>query len=428
MFSQFVKNLAVQNYETISLRYGEITTVLNKQFRDTESKTANSLQVGSFGRATAINGISDLDMLYIMPKSSWEKYNGENGTSNILNDTRSAILDRYPRTEVKVDRLVVTVTYNDFYMEIQPVFEQDDESYKYPDTYQQCWKVTKPREEIDAIIDIDNNKNGNVRNLCKMVRAWKNKHGIEISGLLIDTLVYNFFEQTTEYDDKSFIYYDWISRDFFKFLSEEPEQNFYQALGSNQQVKVKQKFQRKAKGAYQLCLDAIDAEKTNGVNDKWKELYGRPFPSADLSKVSEKFDNNTQQFDNTEEFIEDQYPIDIRYSLKIDCEVSQDKFREHSLRDMILKRIPLLAKKNLRFFITNNTVPYPYQIKWKVLNRGIEAERRNQIRGQVFNDAGQNERIEKTSFKGAHIVECYVIKNGIVVARDNILVPIATNG
>lgn len=69
MFSDFVGNLAIGNAETISTRYGELTSALNKQFRETESKTANTLQVGSFGRKTGINGISDLDMLYIMPKT-----------------------------------------------------------------------------------------------------------------------------------------------------------------------------------------------------------------------------------------------------------------------------------------------------------------------------------------------------------------------
>ncbi|BBD96656.1 nucleotidyltransferase [Sphingobium amiense] len=54
-FKQFLSNLAVDNAQTISDRYGEITCALNKNFRDTESKTANTLQVGSYGRHTAIN-------------------------------------------------------------------------------------------------------------------------------------------------------------------------------------------------------------------------------------------------------------------------------------------------------------------------------------------------------------------------------------
>ena len=63
MFSDFLSNLAIDNADEISSRYGEVTASLNKRFRDTESKILNSLRVGSIGRYTAIKGISDLDML-----------------------------------------------------------------------------------------------------------------------------------------------------------------------------------------------------------------------------------------------------------------------------------------------------------------------------------------------------------------------------
>jgi hypothetical protein len=247
MFSDFLNNLKVNNAETISLRYGEITSSLNKSFRDSESKTANSLQVGSYGRWTAIKGISDLDMLYIMPGSQWEKYkNG--GQSRLLTETKDAIKARYPRTDVRVDRLVVTVTYKDFHIEVQPVFKQDDGSFKYPDSYNGgLWKITKPSEEIKAMKDFVAQKNKNLRRLCKMARAWKNKHGVGMGGLLVDTLAHNFLSSTPDYDEKSFLYYDFMSRDFFKYLSELPEQDHYKALGSGQNVKVKKKFQRKAK-------------------------------------------------------------------------------------------------------------------------------------------------------------------------------------
>src|ERR1043165_9396491 len=109
MFSQFVTNLAISNTDIISLRYGQLTAALNRKFRDTESKEANTLQVGSFGRKTGINGISDLDMLYIMPRSKWENYNKPEGQLRLLQDVKNAISDRYPTTKIRVDRLVVTV-------------------------------------------------------------------------------------------------------------------------------------------------------------------------------------------------------------------------------------------------------------------------------------------------------------------------------
>ncbi|WP_196494982.1 SMODS domain-containing nucleotidyltransferase [Pseudomonas aeruginosa] len=186
-FQGFLSNLRITNDDQISLRYGEITAALNKEFRDTESKTANNLQVGSYGRWTAIQGISDLDMLYIMPAKSWNDYNVSGGQSKLLEKTKDIIKARYPRTDIYVDSPVVRVLYTNFHVEVQPVFEQEDGSFKYPDTSGDgSWKITKPREEITEIAKINGEKNRNLRRLCKMARAWKNKHGINMGGLLID--------------------------------------------------------------------------------------------------------------------------------------------------------------------------------------------------------------------------------------------------
>lgn len=427
MFSTFLNNLVIKNSETIGSRYGEITSALNKKFRDTDSKTNNTLQVGSFGRNTGINGISDLDMLYIMPKSKWEDYKN-NGQSKLLQSTKDAILERYPRTEIKVDRLVVTVTYTDFYIEVQPVFEQDDGSFYYPDTKNGgSWKTTKPKDEMNEISDLDKKKNQNLKKMAKMVRSWKNKHGLEIGGLLIDTLSYNFFKQTDIYDSKSFNYYDELFRDFFFYMSELPRQDRYNAPGSNQHVKVKKQFQKKAKKAFELCKEAIEAKTEKIANDKWRAIFGRTFPITETS-VAESFSKSHASWTNTEEFIEDRFPIDIRYNLEIDCEVKQNGFRTHSLRFMISKRMPLLPKKTLKFKVVNINVPEPYKIYWKVLNRGYEAQKRNSIRGQILEDKGNMTKYEPTNFKGNHIVECYAVKSGVIVARDLIDVPIASNG
>ena len=83
-FEELLKKLQLANSETISLRYGEVTSALKRKFRDTQSKTANSLRVGSIGRFTAINGVSNLDMIYIMPASKWKDYRS-GGQYKLLN-------------------------------------------------------------------------------------------------------------------------------------------------------------------------------------------------------------------------------------------------------------------------------------------------------------------------------------------------------
>ena len=61
---------------------------------------------------------------------------------------------------------------------------------------------------------------------------------------------------------------------------------------------------------------------------------------------------------------------------------------------------------------------------WKVRNFGSEAENLGQLRGEIVADEGNRKKKEETRYSGEHFVECYVIKNGICVARDKIMVPI----
>lgn len=420
VFDGLLANLKVDNRTAIAARRDEIAKSLNKEFRVLTGSTRYQFMIGSYGRGTAIRGISDLDMLYILPASIRDNYKSESGPTNILARTRKAVLTRYSSTDVKVDQCVVVVQFKNFKFEVQPVFENIDGSFSYPDTYAKAWKVTKPRKEIKAIRTDDERTQGNLRNLCKMTRAWKNAHGVAMGGLLIDTLAYNFFRATTDYDAATTVTYDLLARDFFKFLSEEEDHEHYAALGSGQRVRVKKQFQRKAKRAYERCLEAIDAEGKSTMNKKWKAVFGKPVPSSTIVEASRAADS----YDNTEEFIEDTYPVDVRYDLTIDCKVTQDGFRPTTLRKMLRTRVPLRARKSLDFSIEACAVPEPYDVKWKVLNRGPEAERRNLIRGQIVAPNRRHGHHEVTTFRGDHYVECYIIKDGVVVARDRILVPI----
>lgn len=94
---------------------------------------------------------------------------------------------------------------------------------------------------------LNDDRKGHLRRLSKMIRAWKARHEVEISGFLIDTLCYNFFSNLTEYDDKSFKSYDQLSLDFFTFLENEGDRVFYYAPGSRSKVSVKKSFNKVAK-------------------------------------------------------------------------------------------------------------------------------------------------------------------------------------
>lgn len=286
-FNTFCKNLQIQDGGTISDRYKAMTRRLNTDFWDTTSDTTHSLYVGSFGRNTAIDGFSDLDMLFQLPYKMWEQYNGHsgNGQSALLQAVRTSIAKTYSTTSIRADGQVILVPFTDgITFEVVPAFVNKADSYTYPDANNGgIWKTTNPRPEIAAIQARNSACNGNLVPLCRMMRAWKRKWDVSIGGLLVDTLAYQFIENY-EYREKSFIYYDWMCRDFFKWMAEQDtEQEHWKAPGSGQYVYGKGVFQYKAKRCYNISLEAIaheaaDPKQEWSAKQKWRDVFGTAFP------------------------------------------------------------------------------------------------------------------------------------------------------
>jgi hypothetical protein len=418
-FDAFRRNLAVRNEGDIATSYAEITKRLNKDFWALESDITHRLQVGSYGRRTAVHGISDLDMVFELPSTVFDRVSKVkgNGPSQLLQEVRASLLARYPRTDIKADGQVVVVSFVGYVVEVLPAFLTQDGDYRFGDTHDDgTWKICKPRKEMAAVDQLNTRSNRNLKRVCKMLRAWKNEHGVPMSGMLIDTLTYRFFGANTSYDALSYGSYPSLLAEVFAHLKDQPEAEYWLAPGSGQRVESQGNFQRKAKRAHELCEEALATDSLRKRELRWREVFGSAFPWLFAEKVA------SASYDNTEEFIEKQYPVDVRYSLRIDAEVTSDADRSSLMLRLLHSFLPVGRK--LRFFVDQCNVPEPYTVVWKVRNVGAEAERRNSIRGQLLDDDGNRERVERTQFMGPHYVECYAVKDGVCVARDRISVPI----
>ncbi len=286
-FEKFCGNTQVADGGTISARYKRITKRLNLDFWKTDSETTHSLYAGSYGRGTAIKGFSDLDMVFELPNATYHQYKAHagNGPSALLQVVKNSMKGTYPTTEIGGDGQVAVVEFTDnLKFEVLPAFlNADNTSYTYPDSNDGgSWKSTNPRAEINAIRLRNAACNANLVPLCRMMRAWKREWSVAIGGLLIDTLAYQFIE-TWGHRDKSYLYYDFMCRDFFKYVSDQSEtQNFWRAPGSGANA-YGGGFQYKAKRCYNISLEAIAYEtvtpkKEYSAKQKWREIFGIAFP------------------------------------------------------------------------------------------------------------------------------------------------------
>lgn len=428
LFSQFRDNIAVSNADDISTKYCNITSRLNKDFWDTDSDTAHTLQIGSYGRHTAIDGISDLDMAFSIPKTKFDHYRslGVDGPKTMLNDVKDSLRKRYDNgTKIKVDGQVVGVFFSNYHVEVLPAYEDTDGNFTHGDTNTGEWKLTKPRPEIIAVNDLNAETNRNLKTACKMVRSWRNHVGLKMGGLLIDTLVYNFFNEHDDYDRATFKDYPKMFGSLFSYLGGLDEQEYWYAPGSRQRVKCKSKFQPKAKKAAKRCQEAIDETEESKKIKHWKKVFGRKFPSRMATADSvQKSAALVLSFDR-EEFIEDSVPVDVRYELIIEGEVRHGNSVQDRIRQALRRREAVPLGRHLRFYVAECDVPKPYALMWKVRNQGQVAEDRKMLRGEITWDKdGLEQRYETSDFSGNHYVEAYAIKDGVCVARGRLKVPL----
>jgi Second Messenger Oligonucleotide or Dinucleotide Synthetase domain len=286
-FSTFCDNIVIRDGGTIASRYQLITKRLNTDFWNTDSYTSHSLYVGSYGRNTAISPFSDLDMVFELPSSLYTQYDSYsgNGQSALLQAVRTSLQKTYPSTKIKGDGQVVLISFTDgIDFEVVPVFRRSDDSYTFANSNDGgSWKTTNPRPEIEAIKTRNTSCNGNLIRLARMLRAWKIKWNVPIGGLLIDTLAYQFIENW-QYRDKSFLYYDFMLRDFFHWASSQnKDQEWWRAPGSGQYVYGKGLFQNKAKDCYNLAVEAISHETATpkrewSAKQRWRDIFGSSFP------------------------------------------------------------------------------------------------------------------------------------------------------
>lgn len=421
-FENFCREILIDNLDEIQTSVGEIAKKLNLEYYETQGdKESNIYIVGSIGRGTAIKNCSDVDLIFDLPQSVYDRFDAyeNNGQSALLQEIKSVLKERYPRTDMRGDGQVVVIEFDKYTIELVPGFKQSDDSFTYPDTHDGgSWKRTDPLSEQAECKNADADSNGIYSDFCHLIRAWKNECGFKFGGLLIDTLVYNHFKEKDYYKDSTADDYFDILINLLEYLkSQDKNQSYWLAVGSNQYVYNSDngKFVNKAKKAHKKLTEAKDDE----ILDALAELFGKDFKPKEETKNLYESCN----YRHTEEFIENIFYVDIKYNLSIDCEVSQSGFRNFFLRRALSENHILRHNKSLRFFIDNIDVPKPYDIYWKVRNVGAVAEEKDQIRGQI-NKTNLDYQREKTSFRGSHFVECYIIKNQVCVARARIDVPI----
>ncbi|HFQ0715470.1 TPA: nucleotidyltransferase domain-containing protein, partial [Enterococcus faecium] len=100
--------------QLIAKRYQRITRAINREFWNSESDTAHSLYVGSYGRGTAIS-TSDIDIIVELPMAEFDRFKNylSNGPSKLLQVIKNAFQEILPNSDIRADGQVVKINFHD---------------------------------------------------------------------------------------------------------------------------------------------------------------------------------------------------------------------------------------------------------------------------------------------------------------------------
>lgn len=310
---------------------------------------------------------------------------------------------------------------------------------RYYDALYNCWIYEHAgsdweERELKGLVEWFETKNkdfdGKLRKVvrlskmfCKSRENWKNMP----SGLLQTVLCGEKLQDTYDRSDELFYYTmkETVTRLESVIDVAAPVDNGRdltpRKIDTKRMINWKNRLKSKLEDLSILFKD--DCTKDDALQ-AWYGFFNHDFWNEQMAvEASSYASKSVRSFADTEQFIEDLYPVHLSYCCGISCHVSGNGWRAKPLSEFLgmLRRF-LPHNFEIRCLMDYTNCPQPYKIFWKVKNVGPEAERRNQLRGQIVEKGSSI--IEHSNFFGNHYIECYIIKNEICVARTRIDVPI----
>ncbi|MBB5456683.1 SMODS domain-containing nucleotidyltransferase [Paraburkholderia sp. Cpub6] len=287
-FKTFLDNLeltASQDADGWTKVHG-VVSCLNSAYYGNNSALDHAFLIGSWAKRTRVRPPRDVDLYFVLPIEVYYRFEayaaGANKQSALLQEVRSKLVASNPSSAIKGDGPVVLAGFTSYNVEIVPAFlyNEEERSYYVCDTNNGgSYKKTMPVHEIDAIDSADARNSNNVRRLIRMLKAWQSCCSVPIKSFYLELLAIEFLDQC-DWRHSDYFYYDWISRDFFKWMITKAN-TYLWAPGTYNLLWLGDDWKSRAESAYARAAKACDYERANDManaGDEWQKIYGTDIP------------------------------------------------------------------------------------------------------------------------------------------------------
>ena len=246
----------------------------------------NGFLVGSWGKSTEIRPPRDIDIIFVLPKEVYDRFQTRPGNkqSQLLQEVKAVLERTYQNTDMRGDGQVVIVPFASYAVEVAPAFLLQGGQYWICDTNDGGrYKITDPTAEITKVKESNDATNGNTRDLIRMMKKWQEYCNVPLKSFLIELLSIEFLA-TWEHRGKSSVYYDYMVRDFFGFLKAKYSWNTVTVPGTYESIALGDAdWKSRAETAYDRAVKATKHEAENmpySAGLEWQKIFGTDIPSG----------------------------------------------------------------------------------------------------------------------------------------------------
>ena len=281
----------------------EVGKLLGRRFfrpgEDGLSGAGGIMMIGSYGKGTMLRGVRTGDLLFALPDrirsntvagAQADPETPDTTLPPLIHDMIGLLEQCFAAVKTSRQGWLtvlpgVTVEGEKIAVRVLPCFAYDNGGFVVAGANHgyDRWRHLNPRAELRQLTCIDTASGGKGRHLIRMLKAWRRMSGARISSFALELLVSEFL-RVWIYQRQSALFYDWMVRDFFFWLSAQGGRELA-VPGSRETVAIGDHWRTAAEVAYDLAQVASDLERDNRDDQaliRWRELFGLSFGSHTL--------------------------------------------------------------------------------------------------------------------------------------------------
>lgn len=234
------------------------------------------------GACTGTPSRAAVDILFPLPPRACGRPSLPAASLPPVDAVASVLAARFGMVEVdRAGALTVEVAPGGGRVRVFPVAAEDG-AYR-PLGGREGWLPRRfdPRAEAAALSQVDRASGGKVRDLVRLLKAWRTTAALPLPSVVLDRVACEFLELWL-YRRRSLLFYDWMVRDCFFWLSAQTTRT-WTVPGAAPPLAIADGWQECAWRAYQQAAEASARERDDdgpGALACWRRIFGGGFGAA----------------------------------------------------------------------------------------------------------------------------------------------------